>query len=479
MNRRVLHFSATLGVLVSGCTVGPNYREPPALMPAEWSTSLAGGENGDPAALGSWWAMFKDPQLDDLIATAEHENLPLRIAQARIREARAERDVVAGAQGPDLATEASYTRDRFSANGWPQLPGIPLDYSLYTVGFDASWELDVFGGTRRAVEAANAELGAAEYSRRDLLVSLLAEVARSYIDARAYQQRLAVTRQNIAVEQDILNLTRSRFQSGLSGDLDVQQATALLTSTQSQVPSLQASFDRSVHHLAILIAQPPAALQDRMSGIKPIPLTPPDVPVGLPSDLLRRRPDIQRTERELAAATARIGAATAELFPKFSLTGDIGLVSMSPGRVAEAVSRSWTAGPVMQWNLFEAGRLRANIRVQNARQQQALDSYQQGILLALEDVENALNAYAKEHTRRDSLQQSVDANQQALGLSRQLYQNGLVDFLQVLDSERALYATQAALIESDQAVAVNLVQLYKALGGGWEDQAPCGGGPHP
>jgi len=458
--------------LAGGCAVGPNYRAPEAAAPAQWATPLAAGESADPARLDAWWRAFNDPQLDGFIGAATHANLPLQVAEARVREARAEQALVAGARGPTLATTASYTRNRFSANAFPPLPaGVPLDYNLYSVGFDAAWEIDIFGGTRRAVEAATAEVGAAEYARRDLLVSLLAEVARNYIDARAYQQRLAITREHIAVEQDIVNLTRSRFESGLSGELDLDEATALLASTQAEIPALQTGFDRAVHHLAILSGQVPGALLEQLSAVKAIPLTPPMIPVGLPSDLLRRRPDVQRSERELAASTARIGVATAELFPKFSLTGAAGLASLAAGTFPDASSREWSAGPIMQWNLFEAGRLRANVRVQSEREQQALATYQQSVLVALEDVENALSAYAKEQSRRGSLKQSVDANQQALELSRQLYQSGLADFLRVLDAERALYASQAALIVSDQSVSVDLVQLYKALGGGWDERS--------
>jgi NodT family efflux transporter outer membrane factor (OMF) lipoprotein len=267
-----------------------------------------------------------------------------------------------------------------------------------------------------------------------------------------------------------MNLTSNRFENGLSSDLDVQQATALLTATEAEVPSLETGFDQSVRHLAVLLGQPPGALMDEMSVEKSIPLTPPTVPVGLPSDLLQRRPDVQRSERELAAATARIGAAKADLFPKFSLTGFAGLESISTGNFFNYASRDWSAGPTVQWEIFEAGSIRANVRVQNARQEQALDAYQQTVLVALEDAENALTAYAREQTRRESLSQSVQANEQALELSTQLYNSGLADFLGVLDSERSLYAAQDALVQSDQTVSLNLVQLYKALGGGWQNE---------
>jgi outer membrane protein, multidrug efflux system len=303
-----------------------------------------------------------------------------------------------------------------------------------------------------------------------VLVSLLAEVARDYISARAYQQRLAITRDNIRVQREVLDLTSNRFQNGLNSDLDVQQARAVLTSTEAQVPSLETGFRRNIYSLAVLLAQPPGGLVAGMSAERPIPITPPRVPVGLPSDLLQRRPDVQRAERDLAAATARIGEAKAEYFPKFSLTGFTALESISASDWFDYGSRAWAAGPTVQWELFEAGRIRANVRVQNARQEQALDKYQQTVLVALEEAENALTAYAKEQVRRQSLSQSVAANQQALELSTQLYKSGLVDFLHVLDSERSLYAAQDALVQSDQSVSLDLVQLYKALGGGWQKQ---------
>ena len=464
--------SAMCLALLAGCAVGPDYKPPKASASAQqWTSPLVGGETNNPADLATWWKNFGDTNLDSLMTVAVQSNLTLRIAEAHVRESRAERDVVSGSFWPSVGTSGSYSRNRSGLNNFPPLPpGTPLDYNLYNASFDATWELDIFGGTRRTIESASAEIGAAEYGQRDVLVSLLAEVARNYIGARGYQQRLAITRQNIQVQQEILNLTSNRFENGLSSDLDVQQATALLTATEAQVPSLETGFDQSVHHLAVLLGQAPGALQDEMSVEKPIPLTPPTVPVGLPSDLLQRRPDVQRSERELAAATARIGAAKADLFPKFSLTGFAGLESISTANFFNYASRYWSAGPTVQWELFQAGSIRANVRVQNARQEQALDTYEQTVLIALEDAENALTAYAREQTRRESLSQSVQADEQALELSTQLYNNGLADFLHVLDSERSLYAAQDALVQSDQTVSLDLVQLYKALGGGWQEE---------
>jgi outer membrane protein, multidrug efflux system len=458
--------------LLAGCTVGPNYQTPRVSVAEQWASPLAGGETNGPADLAAWWRGFNDTNLDSLMTVAIQSNLTLRVAEAHVREARAERGVVAGGLWPSVGSSASYSRNRFSANGFPPLGGfdIPLDYNLYSAGFDAAWELDVFGGARRGVEAAGAEIGVAEAGRRGVLVTLLAEVARNYVESRGYQQRLAITRQNIGVQKEALDLTRSRYRSGLATDLDVQQAAALLAATESQVPSLETGFADAVYHLSVLLGQPPGTLMNEMSSQKPIPLTPPAVPVGLPSELLQRRPDIQRAERELAAATARIGVAKADLFPKFSLTGFASLQSISADKWFDYGSRAWSAGPTVQWELFEAGRIRANIRVQNARQEQAMETYQQTVLVALEDSEKALVAYAKEQTRRESLMRSVQADQQAVELSTQLYKSGLADFLRVLDSERSLYLAQDALVQSDQDISVDLLQLYKALGGGWETQ---------
>jgi outer membrane protein, multidrug efflux system len=456
--------------LQSGCAVGPNYQAPKVNTPSQWTSSMAGGETNGPVDLATWWKSFNDTNLDSFMLTAIQSNLTLRVAEARVREARFQKGVVSADLWPSLGSSGSYSRNRYSEHAFPPLPGVPLDYNLYDANFDAVWELDVFGGTRRAVEAAGAQIGAAEYGQRDVLVSLLAEVARNYVSARAYQKRLVIALDNIRVEQNVLDLTSNRFKTGLSTDLDVQQAQALLETTEAEVPSLQTGFDQSVYQLAVLLGQPPGALKDQMSATKQIPLTPPLVPVGLPSDLLQRRPDVQQAEQQLAAATAQIGVAKADLFPKFSLTGIAGLQTISAGNWFNYASRYWDAGPTVQWELFEAGSIVANIHVQNAKQEEALNQYQQTVLVAFQDVESALTAYAREQVRRESLSRSVESNRRALELATQLYKSGLTDFLRVLDSETSLYTAQDTLVQSDQAVSLDLVQLYKALGGGWESE---------
>jgi outer membrane protein, multidrug efflux system len=475
--KRVIAIASACLVFLAGCKVGPNYKQPQTSTPAQWTSPLAGGETNGPVDLAEWWKNFGDTNLDSYITTAVQSNLTLQIAEARVREARAEKDVAYGGLWPSLGSSASYSRNRYGKNSYPPIGtfGIPLEYNAYNAGFDAAWELDVFGGTRRAVEAANAEIGAREYSQRDVLVSLLAEVARDYIGARAYQQRLVIARENIKVEEDALNLATNRYANGLGTGLDAQQALAKLNQTEAQVPALETGFALSVYSLAVLLGQPPGALMDEMSVAGDIPLTPPLVPVGLPSDLLERRPDVLQAERKLAEATAQIGVAKADLFPKFSLTGVAGFETatfnaMSADNWFDWGSRYWSAGPTVQWQIFQAGSIVANVHVQNARQQEALTTYEQTVLVAMEDTETALTAYAKAQVQRESLAKSVQASQQADDISTQLYKNGLADFSRVLDSETLLYTAQDDLVQSDEAVSLDLVQLYKALGGGWQEQ---------
>lgn len=455
--------------LLTGCAVGPDYKRPTVNTSSSWASALADGETNSPARLAAWWETFRDPELNSLIARAVQSNLVLRVAEAHVREARAQRGVVAAGLGPDLAAAGGYSRNRYSQNGFPPLPPtVPLDYNLYQAGFDAVWELDVFGGTRRAVEAANADIEAAQFGRDDVLRSLLSEVARDYIEARSFQQRLIITRENIQAQQGIVKLTTDLFHSGLTSELDVQQAQALLAATESQVPVFETGFRNSTYRLDVLLGQRSGTLLGELSKETPIPTTPPQVPVGLPSDLLLRRPDVRRAEQQLAAATAKIGQAKADFFPKFSLTGDVGLTSISASDWWSAGSRFWSAGPSVVWPVFESGRILANVHVQDARESEALDTYQQTVLVAFQEVDSALTAYANEQVRRQALSQSAQADQKALNLADDLYRQGLTDFIRVLVSERALYLAQDALVQSDQQVASDLVALYKALGGGWE-----------
>jgi NodT family efflux transporter outer membrane factor (OMF) lipoprotein len=344
-------------------------------------------------------------------------------------------------------------------------------------GFDASWEIDVFGGVQRSIEAARADEQASLDARRDVLVTLLAEVARYYVDLRGLQRELAIARENVRSQEDTVELTRSRFQAGLATDLDVARAEALVATTQSQIPSLQTSLQQAIHHLSILLGQEPTALQVELSREAPIPPPPPMVPVGLPSELLRRRPDIRRAERRLAAATARIGVATAELFPRFALTGGFGLAAAKPGDIFRTDSAYYSIGPAINWRIFDAGRIQFNVRVQNALERESFANYQATVLRSLEDVENALVAYARERERWQALDRAVAANKRAVDLANQLYTRGLTDFLNVLESQRNLYAAQDQLAQSERNLSSDVIALYKALGGGWESQEPVDAEP--
>jgi NodT family efflux transporter outer membrane factor (OMF) lipoprotein len=335
--------------------------------------------------------------------------------------------------------------------------------------------LDVFGGVRRSVEAARADEQAAIESRRDTMISLLAEVARNYIDLRGLQRELDIARQNIQSQQDTVDLTKSRFQAGLATDLDVARAEAQVATTRAAVPNLQTSLSQAAHRIAVLLGQDPNALQAELTREAPIPAGPPIVPVGLPSELLRRRPDIRRAERELAAANARVGAATADLFPRFSLTGSLGLASGAFKGLGRLESVYYSVGPSVSWPIFDAGRIRANIHVQTERENQAAAEYEAAVLTSLEDVENALVAYANERARWEELHRAVDANQRAVDLARQLYQKGLTDFLNVLDAQRNLFASQDEMVQSERNVSTDVVALYKVLGGGWESMEPAPG----
>ena len=468
-------FIALSSLCFSGCTVGPDYHPPQTATRLHWSEPLAGGETNATATATEWWKNFNDMEMDSLIARAVQSNLDLRVAVGRVREARAQYGVASADLWPTLDTSASYARSLQSKNQplIGSLPSfveqqIPFENNVYQAGFDASWEIDVFGGKRRALQASSAQYAASQFSRRDVLVSLLGDVAQSYIDLRGYQQRLAIARENIDAQEKSLGITRDRFAKGLASELDVDQASAVLATTRADVPTLESSIQTSMHRVEVLLGQHPGSLQAELGPSAAIPPTPPLVPVGVPSDLLLRRPDIREAERQLAAATANIGVAKADLFPKFNLTGSYGLDSISTSDFFTAKSQNWSVGPTVQWRIFDAGRIRANIRVQNALQEQALATYEKTVLTAFEEVENNLVSYAKEQDRRRSLQDAVLSNKRSLEVSQRQYANGLTDFLHVLDAERSLFSAQDALVQSDRTISANLVALYKSLGGGWE-----------
>jgi len=472
----IFNFAGAISVSLAGCSVGPNYKEPSLGTPAAWNEAQQKGVDTRAGELARWWTVFEDPLLNSLVERAVQSNLDLRVAEARIREARAVRAAAAAGLWPALDTAGSYTRSRSSENAF-NVPsqggagggasGIKLERNFYNAGFDANWEIDVFGGVRRGVEAADATIEATEYSRRDVLVTLLGDVARNYIDLRGAQRRLAVARANVKTQQDSLDLTRVRFDAGLASDLDVARAEAQVNTTAAQIPNLQSAIKEASYSLDLLLGQAPGALWHELEKELAIPNLPSEVLVGLPSDLLRRRPDIRVAERQLAAATAQLGSAVADLFPKFFLTGLAGMESISAGDWFTAGSRYWSIGPTIRWPIFDAGRIRANIEIRNAQQEQALNQYEKTILAALGDVEKSLVNYSQEQVRYRSLTDAVASNRRAVEMAQELYVRGLNDYLNVLDTQRALYVTETELALSEATMASNLVALYKALGGGW------------
>jgi NodT family efflux transporter outer membrane factor (OMF) lipoprotein len=388
-----------LVTILAGCTVGPDYHRPETPLPDQFGATTRPAATSQPD-LARWWTVFGDEQLNALIDRAVVSNLDLKVAAARVREARAQRGVVAADQWFNISSNATYRRSRtsqnaFSVNGSPgdaaagagaagggsgntfgsfQPPGDTTD--LWQAGFDASWELDVFGGIRRSVEAAEADIGAQVENQRDTLVTLLAEVARNYLELRGFQQQIEIARRNVRIQQDAVEVAQSKARLVGGSELDVARAQAQVASTQSQIPTLETQRDQAAHRLAVLLGLEPRALLAELAAIRPITKGPPEVPAGVPSDLLRRRPDVRRSERELAAATARIGVATADLYPKFSITAALGLESEKFKNLADWGSRFWNIAPGLSWSLFDAGRIRANIDVQTERQRQALYSYE-------------------------------------------------------------------------------------------------------
>jgi multidrug efflux system outer membrane protein len=459
-------FAFVLLVSILGCAVGPNYRKPEPVVPADWGETERVGITTSPLQVARWWTLFGDQELDSLIDRAVRSNKDLKLAQARIREARAELKIAGSQAFPTIDTLGSYAH---LGQGKNTSTDRNDDVSnLFQVGFDAGWEIDLFGGVRRAVEASRADLAASEDNRRDVLVTLLGEVATNYLKVRGNQRRIAIAQENIKAERQTLEMARGRFEAGLGNILAVTQSETLLAATQARIPPLEISVRQAIHRLAVLLGLEPEALLAELLGQGSIPPVPPEVPIGLPSELLRRRPDVRRAERELAAATARIGVATAALFPSFALTGSLGLQSTKLSDLVTPDSHLWTLGSILQWPLFDAGKIRATIEVQNARQEQALFFYENTVLGALEDVENAIVTYSKDQETRRSLVEAVQSSSRSVEISRELYVRGLVDFLNVLQSEGALYQAQDQLVQNEQGVSTDLVGLFKALGGGWD-----------
>ena len=467
---RTLIATATMLLVFVSCAVGPDYVPPDTSLPDAWHAQLSGGlttEDSNKQTLAGWWSKLDDPLLTDFIERAVVENLGLKEARARVREARARRGISEAGRFPTVDSRGSAKTSRSSEE-----TGGGSERELYRLGLDASWELDLFGGKKRAVESADAELEASEEDARDVLVSLLAEVALNYVDVRSLQTRLSVAESNLDAQTETYDLTRWRFQAGLITQLDVERAQYSLEQTRAQIPSLQTGLEQAHNRLAVLLGKHPGTLGEALAERKAIPVAPIDVAIGVPADVLRRRPDIRRAERRLAAQTANIGVATADLYPKFTLLGSIGLEALAVNNLFKSGSRTHSMGPTITWPLFDAGTIRSNIEVQSALQEQALIRYEAAVLTALEEVTNALIAFAKEQNRRQSLIIATGAAERAVELSQYQYSSGLITFGDVLIAQRSLLSLQDQLAVSEADVTSNLIALYKALGGGWTSFLP-------
>jgi len=463
--------SAVLAVVtVAGCTVGPDYARPEVSVPETWHRRLGVGdglaaEPADPQVLASWWTTLADPTLSGLIERAAAGNLDLETARSRVREARARRRIAAGGLLPAFNAGASATSSRTDRRA-----GLDTSGQVYSSSFDAGWELDLFGGIRRSVEAATADLGASEENLGDVLVSLLAETALNYVEVRTFQARIAAAEASLKAQEETYLLVLWRVEAGLDDELAAQQARYNLENTRSQIPNLRTGLHEAMNRMAVLLGQWPGTLDAELEEPQPVPVPPEQIAVGVPADVMRRRPDVRRAERELAAQTARVGVAVADLYPRLALNGSIGIETLSFREPAS--SRTWTAsgGPRVSWAVFDPT-VRPSIEVQSELQGQALIQYEAVILTSVEEVENALVAYAQEHRRRENLREATQAAQVAAELAQFKYQAGLTDFTTVLDAERSLLSFQDQLRQSDGTVTANVIRLYKALGGGWTSMA--------
>ncbi|MEJ2226276.1 MAG: efflux transporter outer membrane subunit [Syntrophobacterales bacterium] len=420
-----------------GCAVGPNFQAPETKTPPVWdgqtvvTKALPSKTTIDPVTLVDWWKAFKDPTLSSLVERAIRANLDVRQAEARIRQARAARGVAGAPLWPEVDASALYQR--------------------------------------RNLEAATADLQAAVEDRRDVLVTLAGEVGTNYLNLRGFQQQIVIARNNLEAQKKTADITHRRYEAGFVSRLDVANADAQVATTEAQIPILESSARSAIYSLGVLLGQQPAALVEELNKESPIPPNPPEVPVGLPSELVRRRPDIRRAEAQVHAATARIGVATADLFPKFFLTGSFGFSSNDLTTLGNLNnSKFWSFSPGVSWPIFAGGRIRANVALRNAVQEETLLAYQKTVLTALQDVETALVAYAKEQEHQKSLTAAVASNRQAVDLAMKLYVAGRTDFLNVLNAQRSLFTTEDALTQSTRTLGTNLIALYKALGGGWE-----------
>lgn len=463
-----------LGLLLlwAGCTVGPDYQAPQIDLPDQWHQQLAEGFVTGRPVPAQWWELFDDPVLSDLVGQVRQHNPDLHSAFWSLAQSRYARDFTAGQYYPSLDGVGSYRRQLYSNNGFFGGGFSAPPFEIYSLGFDVSWESNLFGRVTRAVESARASYEAQIENYRDVLVSLSAETARNYVELRTNQARLYIAMQNLDAQSETLNLARARFESEIAPRLDVEQARLNLADTRSRIPPLRSAEAAAINRLSVLTGQPPGKLADRLADAEPIPTPPESIGIQVPAELLRQRPDIRRAERQLAARFAQIGVATAELYPSFSLTGSIGYEAMRFDNLTESQSKTYNFGPSFRWNLFNGNRIRNQIRIEESAAEQLYWQYRSTVLAALEEVENAMTDYIQQRRRQEALAESVEAARESVRLVTEQYKNGLTDFQNVLVLQRSLFQQQDKLAQSQGQAVQNLVRIYKALGGWSGDVLP-------
>ena len=464
-----------IGLLVSGCAmVGPDYiKPPPAPEQKAWIEQEDPKIRTEPTDLSKWWEVFDDPVLNSLVEQAYQQNLPLRIAGIRILQARAQLGIASGNLYPQQQQgSGGINRQRISKNRLnfpPDAKNLINDsINTYDLAFDAFWELDFWGKFRRNVESGLGALEASIASYDDVLVSLTAEVARTYVAIRTFEERLKIARENVRIQERSLRIAEARFKGGEVTELDVAQARALLNSTLSLIPRLSRDVRQAKNALSILLGKVPSEIDEILGGPKPIPAVPAELAVGVPAELLRRRPDIRLAESQLAAQSPLIGVAKSELYPAFSLVGTIGLSSLHSSNFFDSNSITGRAGAGFTWNILNYGRIKNNVRVQDARFQELAVNYQNTVLRAAQEVEDAMVGFLRTQEEAKFLSSSVQAYKRSVELSMIQYREGLVDYQRVLDTQRFLTRSQETYIASKGDVVINLVAMYKALGGGWQ-----------
>ena len=457
-----------LALVVAGCMVGPAYHEPTAPTAPHWLDAHTERVETAGQAPERWWTVFGDAALDTLVDTAYRQNLPLQAAGLRVVEAQARRGITIGALFPQTQeATGAYMRTRSSLSQPFVTPAI-RDFNTYQIGFDAAWELDFWGRFRRAIEAADAELLASVADYDDVLVSLVAEVAATYVNVRVLEERLLLARENTRLQRDSLDIASVRYAAGGTSELDVQQATTLLEDTEADIPEVEIQWRQALDALSVLLGIPPSDLTETMESSSGIPLPPPSVAVGIPADLLERRPDVRRAERQLAAQSARIGVAESDLFPHIQLVGSVGLSAEQAAQLFEGHSFEGMGGPQFNWPILNYGRIINAVRVQDASFQESAAVYANTVLRAQQEVEDAVVGYVRGADEVMHLEHSVAAANRAVELSLVQYREGAADYTRVLNSEQSKITEDRRLTTNRGLVTISVIALYKALGGGWE-----------